>query len=143
MTKHSPLPACVVNSADQQYLAKQGYLYHSGISAETAGAKGICMHLLTIPPGGREKAHLHRDQETAIYVISGRAKMLYGDALTERLTVKAGDFLYVPPNVPHLPYNPSQDESCTVVISRTDASEQEGVALLHEFDKLYSEGAGE
>ena len=47
----------------------------AGISAENTGAQGICMHLLTIPPGGQAKAHLHENHETAIYVMSGEAGM--------------------------------------------------------------------
>jgi uncharacterized RmlC-like cupin family protein len=132
------MATCVVNSTDQQYLAKQGYAYHSGISAKTAGAKGICMHLLTIPPGGQEKAHLHKDHETSIYIMAGRAEMFYGDELSERLSVKAGDFLYIPPNTPHLPFNPSLDEPCTAVISRTDAAEQESVVLLPELEQRHA-----
>jgi uncharacterized RmlC-like cupin family protein len=97
------------------------------------------MHLLTIPPGAKEKAHLHKDHETAIYVISGRAEMCYGTDLGERLVVKAGDFLYIPPNVPHLPFNPSDTEPCTVVIARTDPDEQESVELLPELDRRYHE----
>jgi uncharacterized RmlC-like cupin family protein len=120
-------------------VAKQGFPYHSGISARTAGARAICMHLLTIPPGAKEKAHLHKDHETAIYVISGRAEMCYGTDLGERLAVKAGDFLYIPPNVPHLPFNPSDTEPCTVVIARTDPDEQESVELLPEVDRRYHE----
>ena len=41
------------------YAGKQGLSYFEGIAAETVGSTGICMHLLTIPPGGRAKAHLH------------------------------------------------------------------------------------
>jgi uncharacterized RmlC-like cupin family protein len=41
--------------------------------------------------------------------------------------VRAGDFLYIPANLPHLPYNLSQSESCVVVIARTDPNEQESV----------------
>lgn len=38
---------------------KQGFTYNAGIAAETVGSTGICMHLLTIPPGGRARAHKH------------------------------------------------------------------------------------
>ena len=132
MTSH-----CVVNSTSDRYMAKQGFPYHAGISANTAGAQAICMHLLTIPPSGREKAHLHRDHETAIYVIAGEAELWYGENLQARLIVHAGDFLYIPPDVPHLPINPSPTESCTVVIARTDPNEQESVVLLPQLDGLH------
>lgn len=123
-----------MNSSSGQYEAKQGYPYLTGISAATAGAKGICMHVVTIPPGGREKAHLHKGHETAIYIVSGAVDVAHGEGLRKRLKVKAGDFLYIPPDVPHLPSNPSPDEPCVAVISRTDASEQESVVLLPELE---------
>jgi uncharacterized RmlC-like cupin family protein len=90
------------------------------------------MNLLTIPPGGRARPHLHEHHETAIYVLSGSADMLYGDDLKEKLTVKAGEFLYIPAGMPHLPINPSDTEPATAVIARTDPNEQESVVLLED-----------
>ena len=75
---------------------KQGLTYGEGIFAGNTGAQAICMHLLTIPPGGRAKGHYHEAHETAIYVLSGESAMWYGDDLAEHLTVKAGEFLYIP-----------------------------------------------
>ena len=68
---------------------------------------------LTIPPGGRAKAHKHEAHETAIYVLSGEGAMYYGDRLESHLVSRAGDFVYIPANVPHLPYNASSTEPCT------------------------------
>ncbi len=132
----SAKPTCRVIQSNTTYAGKQGFNYFEGISAESAGAQGICMHLLTIPPGGRAKAHLHENHETTIYVISGEAEMWYGENLSEYLTVSAGSFLYIPAGMPHLPGNPSQTTPCTAVIARTDPNEQESVKLLPELDKL-------
>jgi uncharacterized RmlC-like cupin family protein len=52
------------------------------------------------------------------------------------MAVKAGEYVYIPAGVPHLPYNPSETEPCTSVIARTDPNEQESVVLLPELDKL-------
>lgn len=128
-------PTCRVFRAGETYAGKQGFDYQTGISAETAGSAGICMHLLTIPPGGRAKAHLHASHETAIYALSGVSEMRYGDRLQHRMTVAPGDMLYIPAGMPHLPYNPS-DAPCTVVIARTDPNEQESVVLLPELEAL-------
>ena len=46
-------PTCRVFRSGETYAGKQGFDYRAGVSAETAGATGLCMHLLTIPPGGR------------------------------------------------------------------------------------------
>ncbi|WP_091213591.1 cupin domain-containing protein [Paenibacillus sp. BC26] len=119
------------------YQGKQGLDYQEAISAESVGSTGLCMHLLTIPPGGRAKAHLHEHHESSIYVLSGRAGMWYGDRLEQHMEVEAGDFMYIPAGVPHLPYNRSDSEVCTAVIARTDPNEQESVTLLPELDDLY------
>ncbi len=115
------------------YDGKQGLTYSAGISAESVGAQGICMMLLTIPPGTRAKAHLHEDHETAIYVIGGESETWYGEDLREHATVRAGEFFYIPAGVPHLPANTS-DAPCTVVIARTDPNEQESVVLRPDLD---------
>ena len=76
--------------------------------------------------------HLHENHETAIYVLSGEAEMWYGEELDEYLTVRAGDFLYIPAGMPHLPANPSPDVPALAVVARTDPIEQESVVLLPE-----------
>jgi uncharacterized RmlC-like cupin family protein len=120
---------CVVIHGGEDFRGKQGLDYRSGVSAESAGATGICMHKLTIPPGGRANPHLHEAHETAIYVISGEAGMWFGEDLSEHVTTRAGDYLYIPPGVPHLPYNPSETEPCVAILARTDPNEQESVIL--------------
>jgi uncharacterized RmlC-like cupin family protein len=129
-------PACTVVRAGEAYTGKQDLAYFPGISAETAGAQGLCMHLLTIPPGGRAKAHLHANHETTIYVVSGEAVMWYGNRLEQELFVRAGDFLYIPAGVPHLPANLSETAPATAIVARTDPNEQESVVLLPELDAL-------
>ena len=120
---------CVVIRPNNAYRGKQGLDYFAGISRQSAGSTGLCMHLLSIPPGGRSTPHYHKRHESIIYVLSGEAGMWYGDALRQHLTVKAGDFLYIPANIPHLPYNLSDTTSCTAVIARTDPNEQESVVI--------------
>ena len=124
------LPTCRVVRAGAEFAAKQGHLLAPGISAQSAGAQKIHLQIATIPPGTQARAHKHADHETALYVISGKSGMWYGKALEQHLTVGAGDFLYVPANMPHLPYNPSESENCVAVIARTDPDEQESVVLL-------------
>lgn len=123
-------PTCAVIRAGKAQQGKQGLSYRAGIAAETVGAQGLCMHLLTIPPGGRAQAHLHAQHETAIYVLSGDAEMWYGADLQQHLTVHAGDLLYIPAGMPHLPANCSQEVPCVAVVARTDPNEQESIVLL-------------
>jgi uncharacterized RmlC-like cupin family protein len=134
MSQASRHATCAVIRAADTYAGKQGLEYFSGVSAQSTGAQGLCMHVLTIPPGGRAKAHLHASHETAIYVLQGAAEMWYGEHLREHLTARAGDFIYIPAGMPHLPANPSATEPVVAVLARTDPNEQESVHLLPELD---------
>jgi uncharacterized RmlC-like cupin family protein len=78
---------------------KQGHLLAAGISAQSAGARKIHLQIATLPPGAIAKAHKHADHETAIYVLSGKSGMWFGEKLEQHLVVHAGDFLYIPANM--------------------------------------------
>jgi uncharacterized RmlC-like cupin family protein len=133
----SDAPTCrkLTPSADQTYAGKQGFSYFEGISRESTGSQAVCMHLLTIPPGGRAKAHKHATHETAIYMLEGVTVMHWGHALEHRMEVAAGDMLYIPADMPHLPFNPGPGPA-RAVIARTDPHEQESVVLLPELERL-------
>jgi len=135
----STKPTCAIvrGASAGAYQGKQGFSYFAGVSAETAGSQGLCMHLLTVPPGGRAKAHRHAHHETALYVLSGEAEMWYGARLEERMVCRPGDFIYIPAGVPHLPINLSATEPCVAIVARTDPNEQESVTLLPELDALH------
>ncbi|MBE9639327.1 cupin domain-containing protein [Salipiger mangrovisoli] len=126
---------CIKLRPGGAYSGKQGFDYFEGIAAETVGSQGLCMHLLTIPPGGRARAHKHLSHETAIYVISGTARMYWGDRLQHLMEVAAGDMIYIPPDTPHLPLNQAELPA-VAVIARTDPNEQESVVLLPELEAL-------
>jgi uncharacterized RmlC-like cupin family protein len=76
---------------------RQGLTQFEGISAQSAGTRALCAHLLAVPPGGRAKAHRHAGHETAIYVLEGRGVLWFGEELESRVDVGPGDFLYIPP----------------------------------------------
>lgn len=134
--QRSNQPICRVVRAADQFEGKQALLYAPGISAESVGAQNIHLQILTIPAGARAKAHKHEAHETAIYILSGSAGTWFGETLEEHFTAQAGDFVYIPAGIPHLPYNLSDTESCVAVIARTDPNEQESVVLLPELEKL-------
>jgi uncharacterized RmlC-like cupin family protein len=133
----SDTTACTVLKANAPYLGKQGFNYAPAVSAETVGSKAIHMQLVTMPPGTKGKAHKHETHETAIYVLSGESGTWYGERLEHHVIARAGEFLYMPPNVPHLPYNMSQTEAVIGVIARSDPNDQESVILLPELDALH------
>ncbi|HET6388427.1 cupin domain-containing protein [Hyphomicrobium sp.] len=127
--------ACRVIRAAGTYDGKQGLTYFCGIASETVGSKGICMHLLTVPAGARAKVHLHENHETAIYMLDGEVLTLYGHRLEHCIPTRAGDLVYIPAGLPHLPINLS-DKPASAVIARTDPNEQESVVLLPELEAL-------
>jgi uncharacterized RmlC-like cupin family protein len=116
---------------------KQELFYNVGVSAESVGARGIHMQIVTIPPGAKAKAHKHEGHETAIYALRGESRVWHGEQLEHHSVVKPGDFFYIPANVPHLPYNPSDTEEVVALIARTDPKEQESVVLLPQLDGLH------
>lgn len=134
VTARAGADLCPIVQPDQSYAGAQGLTYFAGVSAQNVGAQALCMHLLKMQPGARAHAHLHEKHETAIYLIAGRAAMIYGPQLEHHLEMKAGEFLYIPAGVPHLPYNPFAEEA-VAVLSRTDPNEQESLRLLPELDE--------
>jgi uncharacterized RmlC-like cupin family protein len=122
-------PACRVVRASEASPTPQGTAYAHGISAESVGARGLCMHLGTIAPGACATAHLH-EHETAIYLISGRVGMDFGEGLDERLEAQPGDLVYIPGGTPHRPYNLSEVEPALFVVARTDPRADEPTTLL-------------
>lgn len=115
---------------------RQGLHQFEGISAESVGSRALCTHLLEIPPGGRAKAHRHAGHETAIYLFEGQTVVWFGEQLESRAEAGPGDFVYIPPNVPHVPINASDTEWVRALVARTDPSEQESVELLPHLDDL-------
>src|SRR5271165_4759181 len=131
-------PVCGRLRAGEPFTGRQGFTYAPAISAETVGSTASHMQLLTVPPGARAKAHKHERHETAIHVLSGEVGMWYGERLERHMVTRAGDFVYIPADTPHLPYNLSQTEPAVAVVARTDPNEQESVVLLPELEGIHA-----
>lgn len=112
---------------DREVMTRQRLPYFIGISGETVGASGLSMHIVVIPPGARAEPHLHVGYETGIYVLEGRVLTRWGDALEHEVVSEAGDFLFVPPGVPHEAVNLSATEPARAVVARNDPAEQDKV----------------
>ncbi|HZQ62233.1 MAG TPA: cupin domain-containing protein [Casimicrobiaceae bacterium] len=122
--------------ASEPYRSEQGTVYAGAISAETVGATNLFFGLVTLPPGERTRAHVHEHHESAFYVLSGEDVELWsGDALQERSVARAGDYLYIPANVPHVAVNRG---SAPVVFlgARNDPTAQESVVMRPELDAI-------
>ncbi len=132
----SATPTCRVIRSAESYVGKQGPQYTGGVSAESTGSQAIWMGLITIPPGGRTKAHYHAEHETALYMLEGIVDMWYGEQLEHYDECRAGDYIYIPAGVPHVAANRSPTSPALVVGARTDPNEQESVVLTPELDAL-------
>jgi uncharacterized RmlC-like cupin family protein len=119
--------------AGKAYQGKQGLMFLEGLTRETAGTRGICMTVATLPPGARAKTHLHRGIETVVYVIEGEIEMLWGERLEHRLAAKGGHYMYVPADTPHLVMNNSAAQ-CVAVVAHSAADDQEGIEMRPELD---------
>jgi uncharacterized RmlC-like cupin family protein len=131
----SPPPCCRVVAAGDAYVGRQNLNYVAGLTGATAGSRGICMTVATLPPGARAKAHLHREIETAIYVIEGEAATYYGDALEHVAVARGGEYVYIPADLPHLVVNQSSTV-CRAVVTHTACDDQTGIELLPHLDRV-------
>jgi uncharacterized RmlC-like cupin family protein len=123
----TPLPIVRAIRPEREVLTRQRLPYFVGVSGDTVGARGLSMHLVVIPPGARAEPHFHQGYETAIYVLEGRVETRYGPGLAQSLISEAGDFLFIPPDVPHEAINLSKTEAARAIVSRNDATEQDRV----------------
>ena len=117
----------------QTYVGKQGLTYGAGASAETVGAKKVCMNVLPMPPGAVAKAHYHKSIETIAYMLEGECVVYYGDDLEKRVLVRQGEQSFVAVDVPHAPRNES-GKPCTWIVVHSSGSDQDGIVLLPELD---------
>jgi uncharacterized RmlC-like cupin family protein len=109
--------------------SKQALPIFTGMSGDTAGAKHLTLLKVVIPPGGKAEPHVHKGFESAIYLMQGRVETRYGDGLKQSVVNVAGDFLFIPPDVPHQPINLSDTEAAIAVVARNDPNEQEHVVI--------------
>ena len=112
---------------EEATMTKQKLPNFVGISGASAGAKHLSLNLVIIPPGGAAQPHVHRGYETAIYLLEGRVETRYGPGLRKSVIHEAGDFIFIPADVPHQPVNLSATEFARAVVARNDPNEQESV----------------
>jgi len=94
------------------------------VSGRTVGSTGLWMGQTHVAPATASANHHHGVSETGIYVVSGHPEFVFldetaGEPVEHRLTTRPGDYIYVPPWVPHREENPDPDEEAVVVIART------------------------
>ena len=90
----------------------------AAVSKQLAGAQGLWAGVTVVAPNVASSVHHHGETETVIYVVSGHAKICWGDRMQFEEDVEAGDFIYVPPFAPYQEINPSPDTPSQWVIVR-------------------------
>jgi uncharacterized RmlC-like cupin family protein len=92
----------------------------AAITQASAGANKLWAGTVRIEPNAKTGPHHHGELESIIYVISGQARMRWGESLEYTAVAGPGDFIYVPPYVPHQELNASPEEPLTCVVVRSD-----------------------
>jgi uncharacterized RmlC-like cupin family protein len=92
----------------------------AAVSRASVGAEKIWAGRVTTQPGAQTGPHHHGHLESVIYVLAGRARMRWGDRLEFASEAGPGDFIFVPPHVPHQEINASEDEPLECVVVRSD-----------------------
>jgi uncharacterized RmlC-like cupin family protein len=106
-----------------------GMIRSAAISGPLTGSQSLWMGTTVLPPGISSGDHHHGASETGIYVVSGHPAFVFrvpGEPGLTRLETGPGDFVFVPPHVPHREENPSPDAGAVVVIAR---STQEAIVV--------------
>ena len=97
----------------------KGMKRFAAIAKNTAGAKKIWAGKVDIEPDAKTGAHHHGKLESIIYVLSGKAKMRWGEKLQYEKYANPGDFIFVPPFVPHQEINASKSEILKCILFRS------------------------
>jgi len=118
--KHSGVRVIPAGSLDTNTPQTPGMNRAAAINFARVGAQKLWAGTVHIHPGAKTGAHHHGPLESVIYVIRGKARMRWGEALEFTAEAGPGDFIYVPPFVPHQEINASDGETLECVLVRSD-----------------------
>ena len=121
------------NSLDTNTAQTPGMNRAAAINFARVGAQKIWAGTVTIHPNAKTGAHHHGALESVIYVVKGRARMRWGEHLEYVAEAGPGDFIFVPPYVPHQEINASTAEPLECVLVRSD---NEAVVVNLEIDAV-------
>ena len=118
--KHDGVRVIKGDRLDDNTPQTPGMYRQAAINHARVGAQKLWAGTVTIHAGARTGAHHHGALESVIYVVRGRARMRWGERLEFVAEAGPGDFIYVPPYVPHQEINASPDEALECVLVRSD-----------------------
>src|SRR5213593_2597614 len=117
--KHDGVRVIPGNQLDSNTAQTPGMDRRAAINFARVGAQKLWAGTVTIHPDAKTGAHHRGHLESVIYVIRGRARMRWGDHLEFTAEARPGDFIYVPPYVPHQEINASDDQPLSCVLVRS------------------------
>ena len=118
--KHNGVRVVTRDTLDPNTASTPGMDRRAAIDHARTGAQKLWAGTVSIHPNAKTGAHHHGPLESVIYVVRGRARMRWGDRLEFVAEAGPGDFIYVPPYVPHQEINASPDEELECVLVRSD-----------------------
>jgi uncharacterized RmlC-like cupin family protein len=118
--KHDGVRVIPGDRLDPNTAQTPGMFRQAAINYARVGAEKIWAGTVSIEPNAKTGVHHHGELESVIYVVRGRARMRWGERLEFVAEAGPGDFIYVPPYVPHQEINASRDESLECVVVRSD-----------------------
>jgi uncharacterized RmlC-like cupin family protein len=118
--KHDGVRVIPGNALDSNTAQTPGMDRRAAINTARVGAQKIWAGTVHIHPNAKTGAHHHGHLESVIYVVRGRARMRWGEALEFTAEAGPGDFIYIPPYVPHQEINASREEVLECVLVRSD-----------------------
>jgi uncharacterized RmlC-like cupin family protein len=118
--KHDGVRVIPGNQLDPNVPSTAGMDRKAAINFARVGAQKLWAGTVTIKPDAKTGAHHHGHLESIIYVVRGKARMRWGDHLEFTAEANPGDFIFVPPYVPHQEINASPDEPLECVLVRSD-----------------------
>ena len=124
--KHDGVRVIPGSQLDPNVPSTAGMDRKAAINFARAGAQKLWAGTVTIKPDAKTGAHHHGHLESIIYVVKGKARMRWGEKLQFTAEAGPGDFIFVPPYVPHQEINANPDETLECVLVRSD---QEAVAI--------------
>ena len=107
------------NRLDTNTLQTPGMTRAAAINQAMAGAHKLWAGTVNIHPNAKTGPHHHGELESIIYIVSGRARMRWGEKLEFVAEAGPGDFIFVPPYVPHQEINASETEPLSCVLCRS------------------------
>jgi uncharacterized RmlC-like cupin family protein len=117
--KHHGVRVIRADELDANTPQTAGMLRQAAIDASRAGAEKLWAGTMLVDPAAKTGPHHHGDLETVLYVVRGRAKMIWGERLEYVAEAGPGDFIFVPPYVPHQEINGSGEEQLECVVVRS------------------------